>query len=81
MPIYEYICLECGKIYEELSSSSDAEGKCPSCGQKNREKLISSPSTLTGKETPATTPHGGRGCCGSSPSSKGCVPGSCCGKA
>ncbi|WP_291327943.1 zinc ribbon domain-containing protein [Desulfovibrio sp. UCD-KL4C] len=81
MPIYEYICLECGKIYEELSASSSAEGECPSCGQNKREKLISSPSSLTGKETPIRKPHGGSGCCGSNPSAKGCVPGSCCGKA
>ncbi|MBI9110551.1 FmdB family zinc ribbon protein [Maridesulfovibrio ferrireducens] len=80
MPIFEYICLECGKIYEEISSSDANEGECPSCGKTTREKLISSTSTLTGKEAPVTKPHGGKGCCGSSPSAKGCIPGSCCGR-
>jgi len=81
MPIFEYKCLECGKVYEEINTLSSHDGECPSCGKNKREKLISSTSSLTGKETPNIPDSQGMGCCGANPSSKGCVPGSCCGKA
>ncbi|WP_319765440.1 hypothetical protein [Maridesulfovibrio sp.] len=42
---------------------------------------MSSTSSLTGKDTPSIPDARGTGCCGANPSSKGCVPGSCCGKA
>ncbi len=39
MPIYEYQCLECGKIFEEFQSFSDKPiGQCPSC--KGRVKRL-----------------------------------------
>ncbi|WP_432735793.1 FmdB family zinc ribbon protein [Maridesulfovibrio sp. FT414] len=81
MPIYEYKCLECGSVCEEISRVNGNPGPCPSCGSENREKLMSSTSSLTGKDTPNVPDARGTGCCGSRPSSKGCVPGSCCGKA
>ncbi|CCO22045.1 FmdB family zinc ribbon protein [Maridesulfovibrio hydrothermalis] len=80
MPIYEYKCLECKNIYEEISSKSSDLGECPACGHNYREKLISSTSSLTGKDTPGVPDAAGTGCCGANPSSKGCIPGSCCGK-
>ncbi|WP_027722383.1 FmdB family zinc ribbon protein [Maridesulfovibrio zosterae] len=81
MPIFEYKCLECGTVYEEISSSITKIGECPSCGLTTREKLISSTSSLTGKDTPNVPDKKATGCCGANPHSKGCVPGSCCGKA
>ncbi|WP_320169454.1 zinc ribbon domain-containing protein [Maridesulfovibrio sp.] len=81
MPIYEYKCLECGNIYEEISSPEATSAACPSCGSNSVEKLMSSTSSLTGKDTPNVPDARGTGCCGANPSAKGCVPGSCCGKA
>ncbi|NDV21930.1 zinc ribbon domain-containing protein [Desulfovibrio sp. JC022] len=81
MPIYEYKCRECGNVYEEISSVNAETNECPECGKPAGEKLISSTSPLTGKDTPNIPDARGTGCCGANPSAKGCVPGSCCGKA
>ena len=44
MPIYEFICRECGHRFEELVLSASASLEhivCPSCGAEKPEKLIS----------------------------------------
>jgi len=41
MPIYEYICKECGNEFEELVFSQDASAPCPKCGSEKTEKLMS----------------------------------------
>ena len=42
MPIYEYKCLKCEKIFEELQSFNDKELEVCSCEKKGKvEKLIS----------------------------------------
>lgn len=44
MPIYEFICNDCGHQFEELllsSSSSLDEIKCDECGSDSVAKLIS----------------------------------------
>ncbi|MFC1866839.1 zinc ribbon domain-containing protein [Thermodesulfobacteriota bacterium] len=44
MPIYEYKCNKCGKIFEQIVFPSDDEDKfeCPSCGEKDICRLVSS---------------------------------------
>jgi len=45
MPIYEYRCLECGEKFEKLVRSinnPEPEIKCPKCGGRKVEKLLSS---------------------------------------
>ena len=44
MPIYEYTCNKCKKKFEKLvlSSDNEAEFQCPSCGEKNIHRQISS---------------------------------------
>ncbi len=45
MPIYEYRCSECGEKFEKLVRSMNnptSEVKCPKCGGRNVEKLLSS---------------------------------------
>jgi putative FmdB family regulatory protein len=44
MPIYEFKCNKCEKIFEQLIFSSDEEEKlaCPSCGQSDTSRLMSS---------------------------------------
>jgi putative FmdB family regulatory protein len=43
MPIYEYVCQDCGEKYEKLvrSSSTKVELVCPKCGSTRGEKAIS----------------------------------------
>ena len=42
MPIYEYECLKCNKIFEELQSFSDKDiTKCPHCKKSKVKKIIS----------------------------------------
>jgi len=53
MPVYQYQCKECQKVFDELwLSISDAEAnetvfletaKCPQCGSLNKHRLVSSP--------------------------------------
>jgi len=44
MPIYEYTCKKCNKIFESLVlSSRDIKGiHCPECGSEEVEKMLSS---------------------------------------
>jgi putative FmdB family regulatory protein len=43
MPIYEYLCQDCGKKFEKLvRRAADApETECPSCGQKHLKQEYS----------------------------------------
>jgi putative FmdB family regulatory protein len=43
MPIYEYICQECGERYDKFvrSRSAKIELECPSCGSGRGEKALS----------------------------------------
>lgn len=44
MPIFEFRCKKCNHIYEEFLFSSNKsfdDLKCPSCGEKEPEKLMS----------------------------------------
>lgn len=52
MPIYEYECKKCGKvfeIYQRLSEKSE-DIKCPACGARKPEKRVSSFSSLGNNE-------------------------------
>jgi putative FmdB family regulatory protein len=60
MPIYEYKCLDCGKVSEIFLRSPNSEGaKCPICGSENLERLLSASYAI---RMNATMP--GRTCCG-----------------
>jgi putative FmdB family regulatory protein len=41
MPIFEYECGKCGRLFEELVASAAEKVCCPSCGSDNIEKLFS----------------------------------------
>ncbi|MBU1172850.1 MAG: zinc ribbon domain-containing protein [Proteobacteria bacterium] len=80
MPIFDFMCVDCGKMSEILVSSSDQDLACTFCGSANIEKRMSAPSSYSGsKSFPGS---GDTACCGSSPGqAQGCAgPGSCCGK-
>jgi putative FmdB family regulatory protein len=56
MPIFEYLCRQCGKTFETFRKSAD-EVKCPQCGSPP-ERVVS---VFSGQ----TSPSGGGGCASS----------------
>ena len=41
MPIYEFVCEECGKEIEVLQKMSDQAPECPACGKSAMKKKVS----------------------------------------
>ncbi len=82
MPIYEFLCKSCGNVFEHLVFGTGEGTSCQKCGSPDLTKLLSASSSLSGANRDGRLPGAGdTRCCGSAPSSRGCVPGSCCGKA
>ncbi len=72
MPIYEFKCSGCGKVFEGLfkSSSDIGAAACPACKSKDVKKLMSTfaPSMGGSKDFACNTPSAcpSSGCCGGS---------------
>ena len=80
MPLFDYLCLNCGEITEILVTASDDQPKCPSCGSVKLKKMMSAHSSLSGTSMSKFPGPGDTACCGSIPTDAGCAgPGSCCG--
>ncbi|MEW6187100.1 MAG: zinc ribbon domain-containing protein, partial [Thermodesulfobacteriota bacterium] len=81
MPLYDYLCLDCGKVTETLMTGSNQLASCTACGGTNVKRLLSAPSSLTGSSRQGMPGPGDTACCGSAPGmATGCAgPGSCCG--
>jgi putative FmdB family regulatory protein len=47
MPLYDYVCYECGNTFEKLRrmNDDDREVRCPECGSERIERMISTFST------------------------------------
>lgn len=60
MPVYEYKCQECGRVFELLVHSfrGGENLKCPGCGSYKLDRMLSAPSLLKHRNTPGAT------CCG-----------------
>ena len=41
MPIYEYQCDKCGKVFETLVIRSDDKPECPECGSTQASRCMS----------------------------------------
>ena len=81
MPLFDYLCLDCGKLTEILVTVSEDQPRCQVCGSNNLKKMISAPSSLSGATTSKVPGAGDTACCGSTPAHASCAgPGSCCGK-
>ncbi len=66
MPIYEYECKKCGKIfeiYQRLSEKSE-DLKCPVCGEPKPVKRVSSFSSCGSGGYSGGYASGGSGSCG-----------------
>jgi len=61
MPIHEYRCTQCGHQFEEIIiRSSDADDvRCPECGAKRTERLMSAFSSTGSDKGSACAPSGG----------------------
>jgi len=62
MPIYEYQCEQCRKIFEAIVSlRSEADILCKYCGGKETKKLISAGVSLAPgtEKSPGCRPRGG----------------------
>lgn len=82
MPLYDFVCEDCGKTSEMLVFSESETVKCPHCGGAKMSKCMSPTSSLTGRGGAGMPGPGDTACCGSAPGHGGCAgPGSCCGKA
>ena len=80
MPLFDFLCTDCGKQTEMIVTSSDTP-KCE-CGSTHLKKMLSAHSSLSGNHGSKFPGLGDTACCGSTPSQSGCAgPGSCCGKA
>lgn len=81
MPLFEFLCMQCGQLSEALVTSADEKVACRHCGSPKLKKMLSATSTFSGASRSRTPGPGDHSCCGSSPGSAGCAgPGSCCGK-
>ncbi|MEW6725903.1 FmdB family zinc ribbon protein [Desulforudis sp. 1088] len=70
MPIYEFRCAACGRLFEKLfrDAGEKVEIKCPDCGSEEADRVISRANAVMGsgkgKKAKLTT--------------KSCSPGSSC---
>jgi putative FmdB family regulatory protein len=65
MPIYEYLCPACNRVFNFLAKSPSAPRRpvCPKCGRKDLKRMLSRFSVTGGsrKSAGAQTPEGGDG--------------------
>ena len=81
MPLFEYMCLDCGQSSEALIMGSADQPKCNFCGSCNLKKLLSAHSSVSGSAKTNFPGPGDTACCGTSPDHADCSgPGSCCDK-
>jgi len=82
MPLYEFLCADCGCLSEILVGSQSEKVRCKSCGSGKVKKMLSAPAAFSGESRDRMPGPGDTACCGSNPGHAGCAgPGSCCGKA
>jgi putative FmdB family regulatory protein len=73
MPIYEYVCNDCGKRYEQIVLSRKQKLACPSCSSGRHTlqlSVFSAHSNSSGGGTGSTREAAPGGSCG-------CGPGGC----
>jgi putative FmdB family regulatory protein len=66
MPIYEYVCQDCGEQFEWLLRG-DEKPECPACGRGNLARQMSVPAAHSASSTPACPAQsicGESHCCG-----------------
>lgn len=80
MPLFDYVCADCGEVSELLMTRTDDVASCNACGSAEVHKLLSAHSSASGSRRGALPCGEGSPHCGTSPMEAGCPgPGSCCG--
>ncbi|MFH1148503.1 MAG: zinc ribbon domain-containing protein [Pseudomonadota bacterium] len=82
MPIFEYICTQCGNRFELLVYKMTDDPTCPHCNSSDVGRILSATASFSGVSKERLPGARDTGCCGSVPgTSATCAgPGSCCGK-
>lgn len=82
MPLFDFVCLDCGKISEILVAGTSEKTVCSHCDSQHLKKLMSAHSSMSGPSRGRMPGPEDTACCGSAPGeAAGCAgPGSCCGK-
>jgi putative FmdB family regulatory protein len=62
MPIYEYVCRDCGHQFEWLTHG-DTTPECPSCGRNKLSRMLSVPSAHVAGATQPRCPMEERRSC------------------
>jgi len=75
VPIFEYRCRKCGRVFEQLVRAAREVVECPSCASRSVAKLLSVPSAPRTARA-GVTPGGGGGDGGDG---GGCCSGGGCG--
>ena len=75
MPIFNFKCEKCGKLFETLLKNRSEEAECPECGSK---ELISAPNRVSvGRSSSNSCPA--QAMCPGAAASGGCGCSGCCG--
>jgi putative FmdB family regulatory protein len=66
MPIYEYLCADCGTKFEKLVRGSEASSQveCPSCGETQVSEQLSTFAAHASGSSRDALPSCGSGMCG-----------------
>lgn len=76
MPIFEYACKSCGKIFEKLQlAGRELEINCPACASADVEKKISAPFLPSSVGRPADSGSCNAGAPCSAPKADSCGSG------
>jgi putative FmdB family regulatory protein len=65
MPLIEYRCSECARVFERLvpNTQRSDRAECPSCGEQTGQRVLSLFAQVRGTDGAATAAAAG-GCCG-----------------
>jgi len=73
MPIYEYVCNDCGERYEQIVMSKSQTIACPKCASKKHTLQLSVfAAPANGSKPSAGSSASSGGSCGCTPHSCGC---------
>jgi putative FmdB family regulatory protein len=66
VPLYEYRCTDCGRLFEKLVRTWNEAASCPACSSATVEKQVSSFAFAgtDGGSAMRSSGGGGGGCCG-----------------
>ena len=73
MPIYEYVCKDCGQRYEQIVMSKSQKIACPKCASaKHTLQLSVFAAPANGSKSGPDSSASSGGACGCTPHSCGC---------